>query len=197
MCMSEKRARTPTPRKQAKRARVIAPSVIKHNGAVLSSRENSWTGKQMQTARASFSRATRDRAAYRSDVHMSTTSSSSSKHNTASVATGGALLQTRPNPSVSNQAIYPMHAYLVVPRGEVGAGVEVHEEPAPEGVPVLRPAEGGVRAVVHHVQQRERLRSQDKRGADGTDRYARTKQTRLGGHVTKKKRGTERLHVCT
>lgn len=47
--------------------------------------------------------------------------------------------------------------YLVVPRGEVGAGVKVHEQAAPEGVPGLRPAEGGVRAVVHHVQQGESL----------------------------------------
>ena len=54
--------------------------------------------------------------------------------------------------------------YLVVPRGKVGAGVEVHEQAPPEGVPVLGPPERGVRAVVHHVQQRERLGSQGKRG---------------------------------
>lgn len=54
--------------------------------------------------------------------------------------------------------------YLVVPRGEVRAGVKVHEQAAPEGVPLLRPPERGVRAVVHHVQQRERLRLQKREG---------------------------------
>ena len=49
------------------------------------------------------------------------------------------------------------HGVLVVPGGHRAAHVEVHEESAPEPPPGLGMSEGGVGAVVHHVEERKRL----------------------------------------